>query len=122
MYKHHTQKEMVPEESSMNNTGNTLEAEAAILRKIDDEVKKMSPEIRAEAFQILVQRHLHGNTSAVPSPSISPKPAAKKTHRAKSGSELAVIRDLNLKGEKDLPSLRDFYSQKAPSSFVEHNT
>lgn len=41
-----------------------IEEEAAILKKIDEQIKNLSPEIRKEAFQILVQRHLIGNARA----------------------------------------------------------
>jgi len=106
----------------MNNITNTLEAEAEILRRIDEQVQKMSPEIRGEAFQILVRRHLGGDTAVTSEATAAPKATGKKTRRPKSGSDLVVIRDLSLKGEKDRVSLRDFYSQKKPGSFVEHNT
>lgn len=106
----------------MGNVTNTLEAEAEILRRIDEQVQKMSPEIRGEAFQILVRRHLGGYTEAMTESIPAPKVTGKKSRRPKSGSDLAVIRDLNLKNDKDRPSLREFYSEKKPASYVEHNT
>jgi hypothetical protein len=106
----------------MTDPRSTIEAEAQILKLIDEQVKTLSPEIRSEAFQILVRRHL--TKEQVPQPVIQAgvKATTKKAHRSKSGSDVAVVRDLDLKKDENGPSLRDFYGEKKPGSFVEHNT
>lgn len=100
---------------------NPIEIDAEILRMIDEQVKTMSPDIRAEAFQILVRRHLTKDQN-LQSSERPIKTAGKRAARAKSGSDISVVRDLDLKKDENGPSLRDFYAQKRPGSFVEHNT
>jgi hypothetical protein len=99
----------------------TIETEAEILKKIDEQLKGLSPDVRAEAFQILVQRHLGGLTSSFPRTAASVKPGQPKRRNIKSRTQLSVVKDLNLKKEGTSPSLRDFHAEKSPETFSEQN-
>jgi hypothetical protein len=98
----------------------TIEAEAEILKKIDEQLKGLSPDVRAEAFQILVQRHLGRPSTGSDGLSIGAKPARSK-RSGRPASQLAVVKDLSLKKDGSTPSLRDFYAQKSPKTFSEQN-
>lgn len=99
----------------------TIEAEAEILKKIDEQLKGLSPDVRAEAFQFLVERHLGRATTSSHGSAASGKAGQVKRRNVKSKSQLAVVKDLNLKKEGTNPSLRDFYAQKMPATFSEQN-
>jgi hypothetical protein len=99
----------------------SLESEAEVLKKIDQQLKGLSPDIRAEAFQILVQRHLKGAAPTAELPGRSTRAGGRKRGGPRPVSELEVIQDLNLKKEGRAPALREFYQLKAPQAFSEHN-
>jgi|SRR5215472_15905138 len=101
-----------------------IEAEAAILKKIDEQVKNLSPEIRKEAFQILVQRHLTGAPQHGLSRSTrdSASQNRKKERGRRTTEQPTIVKDLNLKADNASVSLRDFWSKKKPHGFLEHNT
>jgi hypothetical protein len=97
--------------------------EAAILKQIDDQLKNLSPDVRAEAFQVLVQRHLTGSSAAstVRSGSSTRQEAPSKNRNRRTAETLTVIKDLNLRADGSVPALRDFYAEKTPDGFAECN-
>lgn len=99
----------------------TIEAEAEILKRIDEQLKGLSPDVRAEAFQILVERHLGRSSAGSHGSGIVAKGGRGRRRSVRSALQLAVIKDLNLKKEGGTVSLRDFYSQKMPEVFSEQN-
>jgi hypothetical protein len=99
----------------------TIEEEAQIIKKIDEQLKGISPDLRPGAFQMLAQRHLGSASVSTSSPNQESKPTGKRHRRSSATSDLAIVRDLNLKKEGETPSLRDFYAAKAPQNFSEHN-
>lgn len=97
-----------------------IENEAAILKKIDEQTKGLSADIRAEAFQILVQRHLGGKLTADVAHNRGRATPPRHT-KPRSKVQLSVVKDLNLKKDGTTPSLRDFFAQKSPQTFLEQN-
>jgi hypothetical protein len=95
----------------------SIETEAAILKKIDEQLKGLSPEVKAEAFQILVQRHLGPSAAAYRRAEAGHSQHAVKRAKPKGKPQLSIIKDLDLKN----PSLRDFYTEKSPRTFFERN-
>ena len=81
----------------MKNDVGTVEADAEILKQIDEKLKGLSPDVRKEAFQILVQRHL-GVTRRDRGPEVAVigKAASKKERSKKATDVLTVVKDLNL--------------------------
>ena len=99
----------------------TIESEAEVLKKIDEQLKGLSPDIRADAFKVLVQRHL-GKASTGWHGSAMPAKVGRGKHRGpKATSQPKMIGNLNLKKEGSTPALRDFYSEKLPEAFSEQN-
>ncbi len=100
----------------------TIQEEAEILKQIDQQLKGLSPDVRKEAFQILVQRHLGGALSKA---DIKAAPVAKtavpKARARKARVAPTIVKDLNLKKEGKAPSLREFYAEKKPKEFAEQN-
>lgn len=105
----------------MNSKVQAIEDEAAILKQIDEQLKGVSPDVRSEAFRILVERHLHiGRPStAARTPLAKTRPPKERPGRV--SESLSVVKDLNLRAHGDVPSLRDFFRDKAPKGFAEQN-
>jgi hypothetical protein len=99
----------------------TIEAEAEILKKIDEQLKGLSPDVRAEAFQILVARHLGQPSRGSTRSTAGQKSAQSKRGVSRAKSHMAVVKELDLKKSGANPSLRDFYIQKKPKTFSEQN-
>jgi len=108
-------------EGPMENSdkSSAIEREAAILKKIDEQLKDLSPELRKEAFQLLVQRHLLGPSRVGSTP--RNEQTAKKNRGKRSLEQPAIVKDLNLKADSSIESLRDFWKRKRPDGFLEQN-
>ncbi len=101
--------------------GNSIETEAEILKKIDEQLKGFSADTRPEAFRILVERHLGRSPDAARSKQSRAKAVHVKRGGTKARPQLAVIKDLDLRKDDANSSLRDFYSEKQPATFLERN-
>ncbi|SRR6266478_6264796 len=105
----------------MDGKTGTIEADAELLKKIDEQLKGMSPDVRAEAFQILVERHLGRSSMNPQRVGKSSSVGVKKQRVAKQASHPTFVRDLDLKKSGNAPGLREFYAQKKPKNFTEEN-
>jgi hypothetical protein len=108
-------------ERAMDGKSGSIESDAEVLRKIDEQLKGVSADVRAEAFQILVERHL-GRGSSSPARSNKPPSAQPKKQRStKQSTHPTFVKELDLKKSGNTPGLREFYSQKGPGNFTEQN-
>ncbi|SRR6266851_4658331 len=105
----------------MSNKVQSIEEEAAILKQIDEQLKGLSPDVRSEAFQILVERHLNAARSSSTARKLQAKDQLSKERPKRVTESLSVVKDLNLRAQGDIPSLRDFFRAKAPKGFAEQN-
>lgn len=100
-----------------------IDDEAEVMKQIDQKLKNLSPDIRKEAFQVLVERHLGSAPSRrQKKKALSSEAGRKKIRTKKASAVLMVVKDLPLKKDGKIPSLRDFYAEKKPQGFLEHNT
>jgi len=106
----------------MNEKNGTIEADAELLKKIDAQLKGVSPDIRAEAFQILVERHLGRGPAKPKRLGRSSDSGVKKQRGPKQAAHPTFVKDLDLKKSGNTPALREFYAQKKPETFTEQNT
>lgn len=101
-------------------------------------VKKFPETIQAKAFELLTQ-HLAASPEAAQDPKskpgsrnigtkrVKPAPAAttesgeRKTKRSASKESYSIDRNLNLRGDKSIPSFKDFVTEKIPGSSKEFN-
>lgn len=97
-------------------------------------VELFPPEVRAAAFQVLVDcffggsgpTRLDGGSPANTIDDASPPAPARakvKSPKREAGSResYAIDRQLNLRGDKSIPSFKDFHRDKAPQSKMEFN-
>jgi hypothetical protein len=105
----------------MGNKAQSIEEEAAILKQIDEQLKGLSPDVRTEAFQILVERHLNTGRPGKAARKPLAKDQLSKERPKRAMESLSVVKDLNLRAQGDIPSLRDFFKTKAPNGFAEQN-
>ncbi len=98
-----------------------IEQEAALLKQIDEQLKGLSADVRSEAFQILVERHLGTARSSGTARKSHAKEQPLRDRPKRVNESLSVVKDLNLRTSGDTPSLRDFCKPKAPNGFAEHN-
>jgi hypothetical protein len=105
----------------MSNKVQTIEEEAAILKQIDEQLKGLSPDVRGEAFQILVERHLHTGPQSKAARKPQVKDQLSKDRPKRVAESLSVVKDLDLRAQGNIPSLRDFFKTKLPSGFAEQN-
>ncbi|MBN2000933.1 hypothetical protein JW935_25535 [candidate division KSB1 bacterium] len=101
------------------------------LIKISAILEKFPEQVKPQVYELLVDQFL--GREAPPNPNQNPKrilqrkaspkkQVAEKVARAKKGrggtgkESYSIDRDLNLRGDKSIPSFKDFYAEKKPSS------
>lgn len=109
------------------------------LLEISKIVEKLPEQVRVQAYELLVSeflghpasdtrdekpkpiRRAKRKSAEKPGEAGTAKPTSKKRGSAASKEAYSIDRNLNLRGDKSMPSFRDFHEEKAPANAKEFN-